>query len=175
MDSLLKSDSGTSTTFSTLMHPSVICFCPATGFLPFAELPPFFFCCPLFFFEPPPPDPPPCLYGGLSQWSFVLWLFFPHFAQCFSYFFVIKNLFIVDDDLEALAFRAFLLDSSWITQSMISCNLYFVILSMLLRYWRAVSWYESGRVEQNMKTTTVHDTLFRGLCPDLGFDQKCFS
>ena len=34
----------------------------------------------------------------VSQWSFVLWLFFPHFAQCLSYFFVIENLFIVDDD-----------------------------------------------------------------------------
>ena len=89
----------------------------------------------------------------VSQWSFVLWLFFPHFAQCLSYFFVIENLFIVDDDPEALAFWAFLLDSSWITWSMIGCNLYFVISSMLSRYWQVVSWYELGRAEQNMKTT----------------------
>ena len=134
------------------MHPSVIYFCLAMGFLPFAELPPFFFDCPLFFFEPPPPNPLPCLCGGVSQWSFVLWLFFPHLAQCFLYFFVIENLFIVDDEPEALAFQAFLLDSSWITWSMISCNLYFVISSILSRYWWAVSWYESGRAEQNMKT-----------------------
>ena len=160
------------------MHLSIICFCPAAGFLPFVELPPFFFCCLLFFFEPPPPYPLPCFCGCVSQWSFVLWLFLPHFAQCFLYFFVVENLFIVDDDLEALAFQAFLLVSSWITWSMISCNLYFVIVKSELRYpiiqairsqWESQDLPTSGNQYHVMDVTASQEQGYNTCVPNQGY------
>ena len=160
------------------MHPSVICFCPAVGFVPFVELTPFFFCYPLFFFEPPLPYPPPCFCGGVFQWSFVLWLFLPHFAQCFSYFFVIENLFIVDDNPEALAFQAFLLDSSWITRSMISCNLYFVIVKLELRYpiiqairsqWESQDLPASGNQYHVTDDTASQEQEYNKCTPNQGY------
>ena len=134
----------------------VICFCPFWGALPFPflsvpldklflglNLP---FCGAL----------PLVCWGGVSQWSTVLWLFLPHLSQCLLYLFICANLWIHDLDATALV-HALHCDSSSMTLAMIFCKLYFVISSIDVRYYDARSWYDAGREEQNINVAMSSD------------------
>ena len=134
----------------------VICFCPCWGALPFPflsfpldklflglNLP---FCGAL----------PLVCWGGVSQWSTVLWLFLPHLPQCLLYFIICANLWICDPDATALV-HALRQDSSSITLAMIFCKLYLVISLINVRYCDVRSWYDAGREEQNINVAMSSD------------------
>ena len=134
-----------------------ICFCPFWGALPFPFLSvpldelflglnlPFCGALPLL-----------VCWGGVSQWSMVLWLFLPHLSQCLLYLFICANLWIRDPDVTALV-CTLQHDSSSMTLAMIFCKLYFVISSIDVRYCNARSWYDAGREEQKMNVAMSSD------------------
>ena len=96
-------------------------------------------------------------WGGVSQWSMVLWLFLPHLSQCLLYLFICANLWIRDLDATALV-RALRHNSSSMTLAMIFCKLYFVISLIDVRYCDARSWYDDGREEQNINVAMSSDS-----------------
>ena len=134
-----------------------ICFCPFWGALPFPflsvpldklflglNLP---FCGTL----------PLVRWGGVSQWSTVLWLFLPNLSQWLVYLFICANLWIRNPDVTVLV-RALCHDSSSMTLTMIFCKLYFVISLIDVRYCDVRSWYDDGREEQNINVAMSSDS-----------------
>ena len=117
----------------------VICFCPFLGALPFPFLSiPLDKLCLGFLLSFGGTLPLLVCWGGVSQWSMVLWLFLPHLSQCLLYLFICVNLWIRDLDATVLV-HALHCDSSLMTLAMIFCKLYLVMSSINVRYYDARS------------------------------------
>ena len=117
----------------------VICFCPFWGASPFSFLSvPLDKLC-LGFLLPFCGTSLLVCWGGVSQWSTVLWLFLPHLSQCLLYLFICANLWIHNPDVTALV-HTLHRDSSLMTLAMIFCKLYFVMSSIDVRYCDVRSW-----------------------------------